>query len=204
MSKSRLKEFLSDIHEPLVIHYRVNAGYIPPDHWVQDPEQGGGRIIGEVCHFVDFLTFLAGSLSKRVHARALANNGRYQTDNLTATIEFVNGSLGTITYVAGGDKAFSKERVEVFGGGTVAVLDNFRKLELWRNGQRKVVRSILAQDKGHCQEWTAFANNIKSGQQAKTGFDEIIQVANSTFSIASALRLGEPVPVTYHNPTANK
>jgi len=200
----KLKEFLANVHEPLDMHYRVNAGYVPPDHWVHDPEQGGGRIIGEVCHFVDFLTFLAGSLPEKVYAKSLPNNGQYSNDNITAIIEFVNGSLGTITYVAGGDKAFSKERVEVFGGGTVAVLDNFQKLELWRNGQKKVVRSIVAQDKGHCEEWTAFENNIKSGQQGRTGFDEIVQVANSTFSVARALCLGEPVPVTYHNLTANK
>jgi predicted dehydrogenase len=145
----QLKTFLADVHEPLIMHYRVNAGYIPLDHWMQNPEQGGGRIIGEVCHFVDFLTFLAGALPTRVHARALPNDGRYRDDNVIITLEFADGSLGTITYVANGDKSFPKERVEVFGGGCVAVLDDFRRLELVRHGRRKVVKSRLRQDKGH-------------------------------------------------------
>ena len=113
------------------------------DHWVHDPEQGGGRIIGEVCHFVDFLTFLAGSLPEKVYAKSLPNNGQYSNDNLTVTIEFANGSLGTITYVANGDKSFSKEHVEVFGGGAAAVLENFRRLEMKQNGRSQVVKSWL-------------------------------------------------------------
>jgi predicted dehydrogenase len=145
----QLKSFLANVHGPLVMHYRVNAGYIPSDHWVQDPEQGGGRIIGEVCHFVDFLTFLTGTLPKRVDARALPGDGRYRDDNVIITLEFADGSLGTITYVASGDAAFPKERVEIFGGGTIAVLDDFRRLELVQRGRKKVHRSRLRQDKGH-------------------------------------------------------
>ena len=77
----RMKEFLA-IHEPLALHYRVNAGVLPPDHWINDPEHGGGRIVGEVCHFVDLLSFLAGALPIEVYARALANNGLYSDDNV--------------------------------------------------------------------------------------------------------------------------
>jgi predicted dehydrogenase len=151
-----LKAFFQDVQEPLLIHYRVNAGYLPPDHWVHDPQQGGGRILGEVCHFVDFLIFLTGSLPTQVYARALPNNGRYRDDNVAATLEFADQSLGIITYVANGDTALPKERVEVFGGGQAAVLDNFRRLELIKAGRRRVKRSWLQQDRGFRGEWEAF------------------------------------------------
>jgi len=191
----KLKEFLSHIHEPLVMHYRINAGYVPSDHWVHDPEQGGGRIIGEVCHFVDFLTFLAGSLPIKVYSKALSNNGRYRNDNLTATVEFSNGSLGTITYVANGDKAFHKEQVEVFGGGVAAVLEDFRRLEMTQNGRRQAVKSWLKQDKGHYGEWEAFVNALKDSSAWPIPFREIIATSLTSFSIIHSLSSLSPVKV---------
>lgn len=188
-----LREFLGHLTGPLVMHYRVNAGYIPLDHWVHDLGQGGGRIIGEVCHFVDFLTFLARALPRRVFARALPNEGRYEDDNVVATLEFANGSLGTITYVAGGDRAFPKERVEVFGGGSTAVLDNFRSLELFRDGRRTKMRSRLGQDKGHRSEWEAFVDAIKSGGQPPIPREEIFSTASATMGIVAATRKGTVV-----------
>jgi len=89
----QLKQFLSDIHEPLAIHYRVNAGYIPADHWVNDLEQGGGRILGEVCHFVDFLCFLAAACPIEMQAQPVGNAGQYSADNLVASLKFANGTL---------------------------------------------------------------------------------------------------------------
>ncbi len=116
--------------EPLAIHYRVNAGFLAADHWLNDPQQGGGRILGEVCHFADFLCFLTNSSPVEVETRSLRNPGRYSNDNIVCSLRFANGSQGTISYLANGDKSFSKERIEVFGGGTVAVLEDFRRLEL--------------------------------------------------------------------------
>jgi predicted dehydrogenase len=118
----RLKGFLNGRQEPLVAHYRVNAGYLPPAHWLNDPEQGGGRIIGEGCHFVDFLAFLVGEPPISVTAQGLPDGGRYCEDNVVLTFGFPDGSLGTITYLANGDKSFPKERVEVFAAGRVGVL----------------------------------------------------------------------------------
>src|SRR5215472_8163015 len=137
------------------MHYRVNAGSIPRDHWLNDPDQGGGRILGEVCHFVDFLSFLAGAQPVEVHAQGVVNGGRYSGDNVVAWLEFANGSRGTITYLANGDRAFSKERVEAFGGGVAAALDDFRSLELVHHGRRQTSRSWWRQDKGHRGEWEA-------------------------------------------------
>lgn len=182
----RMKEFFSSVDEPLMMSYRVNAGYIPLDHWVHDPEIGGGRIIGEVCHFIDFLTFLSGSLPARVHANGLRNDRRYRNDNLTATIEFENGSIGNIIYVANGDKSFPKERIEVFGGGAVAALDNYRKLEMTSHGKRKVIKSLIQQDKGYQGEWEAFVRALDRNI-APIPFEQAVSSTLTTLCIIRSL-----------------
>lgn len=191
----QLKAFLGNVHEPFVMHYRVNAGYLPSSHWVQDPEQGGGRIVGEVCHFIDFLTFLTGTLPTKVHARSLPNDGRYQDDNVVITLEFKNRSLCTLTYVANGDMAFPKERIEIFGGGTVAVLDDFRRLEMVHRGRKKMYRSRLRQDKGHQEECNAFIAAVKKGGPPPIPFEELVATALTTFYIVDSLRSGEQIKV---------
>ena len=127
-----LAKFLAKRSEPLHAHYRINAGYLPLNHWTQDPAQGGGRMIGEGCHFVDFLTFLAEAAPVSVSALALPDAGKYREDNLSMTFTFPDGSIGVVDYLANGDKSFPKERLEVFCGGDVAVLDDFRTLETVR------------------------------------------------------------------------
>ncbi len=191
----RMKAFLRDVREPLVLHYRVNAGFLPADHWLNDPQQGGGRIVGEVCHFVDLLSFLAGSALVEVEARALANSRQYSNDNLVCSLRFLNGSLGTITYVANGDKSFSKERIEVFGGGAVAVLEDFRRLELVRGGKKHVFRSLWRQDKGHRGEWNAFLAAITNGSESPIPFSEIVATMQGTFALEQSRCLGRPVAV---------
>jgi predicted dehydrogenase/threonine dehydrogenase-like Zn-dependent dehydrogenase len=191
----KMKAFLQEIDEPLALHYRVNAGYIPPDHWLNDPEQGGGRIRGEICHFVDFLTFLAAAPVVEVQTRSLANLGQYSGDNVVISLQFANGSQGTISYFANGDKSYSKERVEVFGGGGVAVLEDFRRLELVRHGRKQVFRSRLRQDKGHRAEWQAFAAAIRTGGEAPIPFSEIVGAALATLRAVGSLSSGLPVLV---------
>jgi predicted dehydrogenase/threonine dehydrogenase-like Zn-dependent dehydrogenase len=191
----RTKCFLDEIHEPLALHYRVNAGAIARDHWVQDSEQGGGRILGEVCHFVDFLAFLAGAPPIEVQTRAIANSGQYSDDNVVIALQFANGSQGTISYLANGDRSFPKERLEVFGGGAVAVLDDFRRLELVRHGRKQIFRSHLHQDKGHRGEWQAFAKAIQSESQAPISFEDIVSSTLSTLRIADSRSRGESVAV---------
>ncbi len=130
-----MKTFFSKGTEPLIAHYRVNAGYLPASHWLHDPIQGGGRIIGEACHFIDYLTFLVGDVPSSVAAFGLPDAGKYQEDNLHLVLSFPDGSLATIDYLANGDKSIPKERLEVFSGGQVAILDDFRTLELVENGK---------------------------------------------------------------------
>lgn len=189
----RLRNFLRDVHEPLAIHYRVNAGLLPAGHWLNDPQQGGGRIIGEVCHFVDFLSFLTGSRAVRVETRSLPNPGQYSNDNAECSLQFGEGSLGTISYLANGDQSYSKERIEVFGGGSVAVLEDFRRLELIRHGTKRTFRSLLRQDKGHRAEWKAFAEAIQNGSACPIPFEEIGNTMLATFALEKSRCLGQAI-----------
>jgi len=190
----QLRQFLSAIHEPLAIHYRVNAGYIPADHWVNDPEQGGGRILGEVCHFVDFLCFLAGACPIEVQAQTVGNPGQYSMDNVVASLKFANGTLGTISYLASGDKSTSKERVEVFGGGSVAILEDFRRLELVRNGRKQITRARWGQDKGHKAEMQAFVDALL-GKTPPIPFEQVVGSTLATLRLQSSCQTGQALTV---------
>ena len=190
----RLAGFLVGRSEPLHAAYRVNAGYLPPEHWTQDPAQGG-RIVGEACHFVDFLAFLAGAPPLDVVAHGLPDGGRYREDNVQLTFTFPDGSVGTVVYLANGDKAFSKERVEVFCGGRVGVLDDFRTLTLVRNGRRQVERGRLRQDKGHRGIWEAFAAAVAAGGPPPIPPEQVFGVTRATFAAVRSLRIGAKVEV---------
>lgn len=191
----KMKSYLSQISEPLALHYRINAGYLSPDHWVNDREQGGGRILGEVCHFIDLLMFLAASPIVEVEGRPVGGSARYSGDNVLISLRFGNGSEGTISYLANGDRTFSKERIEVFGGGRTAVLEDFRRLELMHDGHKEIVRSRFRQDKGHRAEWAAFAQLVQQQKEAPIRFEEIICSTLATLSIEHSLASGKRIPI---------
>ncbi|MFZ3266485.1 MAG: bi-domain-containing oxidoreductase [Terriglobales bacterium] len=191
----QMKNFLSDIHEPLSMHYRVNAGFLPAGHWVNDPDQGGGRILGEVCHFVDFLCFLAGASPIEVQAQSVSNRGQYSMDNIVANLKFSGGTLGTITYMANGDKSSSKERLEVFGGGSVAILEDFRRLELVRHGRKQISRARWAQDKGHKAEIRAFVDALQGKTPPPIPFEQIVGSTLTTLRLQNACQTGQPLEV---------
>jgi len=182
---------LKDHTEPMHIHYRVNAGLIPLNHWTQDPEIGGGRIIGEGCHFIDFITFLIGESPISVTVHALPDNGKYHEDNVSMTFTFPDGSIGVVDYLANGDKSFPKERVEVFCGGQISVLDDFVSLETVRDGRK--TRAKGAQDKGHVAEWKAFAKSIREGGEPPIPYDQLFGVTSSTFAAVESIRKSKPV-----------
>jgi predicted dehydrogenase/threonine dehydrogenase-like Zn-dependent dehydrogenase len=190
---ARMKSFLSTISEPLALHYRINAGYLPPDHWANDREQGGGRILGEVCHFVDLLAFLAASAIAEVSGRAIGNSARYSGDNVVFSMRFANGSEGTISYLANGDRSFSKERIEVFGGGSTAVLEDFRRLELVRGGRKETIHSRWRQDKGHRAEWSAFSQHVQRGGEPPIRFEDIVCSTLATLRIQESVATGKPL-----------
>lgn len=187
---AKLKEFVLSLQAPLVMNYRVNAGAIPSDHWVLDPQRGGGRILSEACHFLDFFIFLSASLPVRLQARSLSD-----ADNVVVQVQFADGSLGNLVYVTNGDKSFSKERLEVFGGESAAVLEDFRYLNMTRNGRRKVLRSRFRQNKGHRGEWEAYVNAIKTGSPSPIAFVELVAGMLATLRISESLRSDQAVEI---------
>lgn len=190
-----LAAFLRPRNDPLYIQYRVNAGYLPSNHWLHDPSQGGGRIIGEGCHFIDFLTFLVGQLPVSVSAVALPDKDKYRQDNVQLTLRYPDGSIGTMTYLSSGNRNVSKERVEAFTSGRVAILDDFRSLELATENSRKITRSRLRQDKGHLKAWETFIVELKQGGKPPIPYPELISTSRVGFAALEALRTGNEITV---------
>lgn len=193
---AEVKRFYENRQDPLVVNYRVNAGFVPRDHWTQNPEEGGGRIIGEVCHFVDLMQFLLSSRPIRVYAQAISCDGRalVKNDHTNITLMFDDGSIGTISYAAGGDSSFPKERVEVFGEKSVAVIEDFKKAMLVRDGKTKRVRKF-SQDKGHRDEFAAFFGAVEHGGDSPLPFQEALSATQTTFAILDSINKGQPVDV---------
>lgn len=193
---AELKQHLRDLPEPMVLNCRVNGGFIPPNHWVQDPEVGGGRLVAEGCHFIDLLIFLAGSAPRRVTTLSIPNSGRYSNDNLVVTIEFASGSMGSLTYVANGDKSFGKEFVEVFGGGLSARMDDYRHLVIRQVNKRVTRVARLRQDKGHRAEWEQFVTHLTGEGPVPIPFEEILMSTRAVLGAQRSLELGESVEVS--------
>jgi polar amino acid transport system substrate-binding protein len=181
-------------HGPMAIVYRVNAGSISKDSWYQDPEFGGGRIVGEVCHFVDMLSFLTGSLVVSVYAVAL-NEPSNLNDTLNVTLKFQNGSIGTISYLANGDKSLAKERIEIFSHGASAVIKDFKELKIYSKGKKKK-KKLISQDKGQREELKRFITAILSGTNEPISFEEIYNTSLVTFKIIESIRTGNCIKIT--------
>jgi predicted dehydrogenase/threonine dehydrogenase-like Zn-dependent dehydrogenase len=185
---AKMKTLLASVKEPKTFLLTMNAGAIPSNHWTQDYAVGGGRIIGEACHFVDLMRFLAGSKIVSVQARRMGDSPGIEVveDRASITLGFEDGSFGTIIYTANGASSFPKERVEVFTAGRVLQLDNFRKLKGYGwPGFAKL--NLWKQDKGQHQCALNFIDSIKTGQPA-IPVDEIFEVARVTIEIAELLR----------------
>jgi predicted dehydrogenase/threonine dehydrogenase-like Zn-dependent dehydrogenase len=185
----RARELLSTVNEPKSLIMTVNAGMIPPDHWSQDSEMGGGRIVGEACHFIDLLRHLAGAPIVRHHAVAIGLHSGVpvRDDKAMILLEFADGSTGAIHYLANGHKSFPKERLEVFCAERILQLDNYRKLQGWgwpgfsRLGGWK-------QDKGQRACAAAFVAAVREGAPSPISREEIMEVSRVTIEIAGTLR----------------
>lgn len=190
-----IAHFLQPNDVPLTAAYRVSAGRIDPTNWVHDLDQGGGRAIGEACHFVDTLRFLVGKPVTQVHAIGYGEPGlpTQARDNVVVSLSFVDGSAATIIYSAAGSNQVSKERLEVFRGSRTAILDDFKSAELFSSNSKKVIGS-KSQDKGHRSEVTSFLGAITSGSPA-ISLEEIANVSRATLAIVQSLATGEPVTV---------
>ena len=171
---SELKRNL-DENQPSSFIYLCNAGFISKEHWTQDPNIGGGRLIGEACHFIDLIRFLASSPIVSLTKNFLSNNSNNDTFSLNLT--FKNGSVGTIHYFSNGSKSFPKERLEVFNNGKIMTIENFKKLNFWGFNNKKNKR-LFKQDKGQIYCVEKFLQAIKKGQQSPIPINEIFEVQN--------------------------
>jgi predicted dehydrogenase/threonine dehydrogenase-like Zn-dependent dehydrogenase len=179
--------------EPLVMHYRVHAGFMPSTHWMQQPDQGG-RFIGEGGHFVDVMQFLCGALPTSVHAVAPTDSARrYNRDNVLVSITFADGSAGTIHYLANGAPAVEKEYLEAFGDQKTARMWNFKKLEC-AAGRKKSSTSFNG-DKGHAAEMKALLDNFASGSGAPVSLESLAATSRVTFAVMESLRTGALVQI---------
>jgi predicted dehydrogenase/threonine dehydrogenase-like Zn-dependent dehydrogenase len=184
-----LRELFSTSAAPLAMTYRVNAGAVAAGDWVNDPQTGGGRVIGECGHFVDFLSFISGSQPASVSASAVNVNGARTSDVLSFTLQFANGSIGTVHYFANGNPSIAKEYVEVFGHGIAAQLDNFRTLKV--AGAKPAGRTrYLGQVKGFAEEARAVVEALRAGKPAPIPFEDLCLTSKVTFDVERAIASG--------------
>ena len=165
----------------------INAGVIPPDHWTQDPERGGGRIIGEGCHFIDLLSYLAGSPVRTVSAFMVGEGPAVRGDKTSIILGFTDGSIGTVNYFANGPKSYPKEMLEVFSDGRVLKMENFR---ITRGYGFKEFRTFKTrrQDKGHRAEFAAFIDQVEKGGSPLIPFEDLINATRASFAAVRSAR----------------
>jgi predicted dehydrogenase len=173
----------------MAMTFRINAGHIPQDSWIQDKEIGGGRIIGEICHFVDYLTFINGSLPITVYASAMVQTSNLN-DVLNISLTYKNGSIGNISYFANGSKSLPKERLEIYSHGTTAVLNDFKDVSIYGSGKPRT-KKLMVQDKGqkHCVR--QFIETIQNGKASPIPIEEIFSSAETCFGIIESLRTNQ-------------
>jgi polar amino acid transport system substrate-binding protein len=189
------REHVAAAGAPISAVYRVSAGNLPPQHWLHDLAEGGGRIVGEGCHFFDSLSFVTGAEVVRVSASgfAVADLPVQARDNVVITADMADGSVGTIAYVASGSPGVAKERLELFAGARTAILDDFRELELY-DGDKHVRDRLKSQDKGHGTEVARFLSAVREGVQP-IELASLANVHRACFAAVESLRSGAPVAV---------
>lgn len=188
-----VRNYFKDIRDPKQILIRVNAGPIPSDHWIQDPEVGGGRLIGEGCHFVDLAVALTGKKIEKVSATAIPkpNCSPALWDDFTISLRMEDGSIASIVYSSIGDQGVDKEYIEVFSGGKSAIIRDFLSLELW-SGRKRKIEKWSRQDKGQKQEIDAWINGLKKGI-SPIPFDQIVNVHQVCFAAVESIRTGQTI-----------
>jgi len=188
------REEFENLNEPKVISIRVNAGSMEKDHWINDPIKGGGRIVGEICHFIDLMQYLADSEPESVYSSGITDqNIKFANqDNIGIIINFKNGSIGNLVYCSTGDKSLPKERIEIHGGQKVVVVDNFSSVTVHKNNKSLKHKNV---DKGHKNEIFAFLDLINNGGPMPQDLKSLIQTSKTTFRILDSLSTGLPQKV---------
>jgi predicted dehydrogenase len=193
----KIRQFFAGRREPMMIHVRVNAGFMPHDNWIHAQ---GGRIVGEFCHFVDWARSVIGFPIQSVSASGLPNDTKFATDNVAVTLKFADGSVANLLYLANGDRSIPKEFFEVFCQGAIARLDDFRTLELARNGKIQKFKSL--QDKGHRGELQLTIEAVRDGKPSPISFEELVEVTEATFLVDQAIATGEVIQLKQSAPSA--
>lgn len=189
----QMKKALGSGNTPMNIIATMNAGMIPANVWVHDMEVGGGRIIGEACHFIDLISYLAGSKVKSVCMSSMGINPEENTDNATILLKYENGTNGVINYFANGSKAYSKERVEVYHQERTMIMDNWRKLKGF--GFKSFSSASSSQDKGHQNQFNLLIDSIQKGGNAIIPMDDIVNTTKASFAAIESLKIGAWVSV---------
>lgn len=188
----KIKELLAGRSGPLCMTMTVNAGEIPANHWTQDPERGGGRIIGEGCHFIDLLAYLADSPVKTVSALMVGEGSSVRTDKTAIVLEFADGSIGTANYFSNGSKKYPKEMLEIFSDGRVLRMENFRQtLGFGFKGFKKF--KTHRQDKGHNAEIAAFIHKVTVGGDPLIPFTDLANITRASFAAMESARLRQTI-----------
>ena len=185
----KMKKALGNTINPINIIATMNAGFVPKDVWLHDMEIGGGRIIGEACHYIDLCTYLTDSKVVSVCMNAMGINPQENTDNASILLKYENGSNAVINYFANGSKSYSKERVEVFSQERTLIMDNWRSLKAY--GFKGFSSSKSGQDKGHFNQFKALLNQQKNGGNSIIAFDEIVNTTRASFAAVESLKEGK-------------
>jgi predicted dehydrogenase len=190
---SRLvRERFAAVQGPINVVCRVNAGRLPHGSWVAHVDEGGGRILGEVCHFVDLCSFLAGSPIVQVSAM----RSSWDVDDIVVTLRMANGGVATVAYLVHGDPAAPKERIEIFGGGAIGIIDDFRRATLSVGGRTtRLGGRFSGQDKGHVAEIQAFVTAQALGAHSPVSIASAVNATRATFAILDSLETANAVHV---------
>jgi predicted dehydrogenase len=189
----KAKQLISGGGTPINMIATMNAGSIPPEIWIHDMKIGGGRIIGEACHFIDLMIYLTGSTVSEVIMSALGQNPAENTDNAIITLKFSDGSQGVINYFANGSKAYAKERIEIYSQDRTLVIDNFRKMNGFGFKNFSSMSSKL--DKGHKAQFLKLIKQVKEGTEPMIPFHELVNTTKAGFAAISSLKSGNWIKI---------
>ena len=189
----KLRDYFSG--SKIVMNYRINAGFISKEKWQQSHEEGGGRIVGEICHFVDLLQFVCRSKPISVRTSVIdENSSDYDPDNLIVLVDFLNGSSASIIYTSSGTNKYSKERIEVFGNKKVGIIDSWQSLKIIGEGIKIKDKSLLSSEKGFKEEMQILLKGINNGF-SPIPFEEIISATRTTFAIQKSIKYGTKIEI---------
>lgn len=193
----KLKERFAKHAQPISVLYRMNAGFRPAKHWLHDQEVGGGLILGEAVHFIDYMQYVVGAPPVKVFAQSLHSPSRdiIDADSVMINVQYADGSTGVMSYLSNGDKSFGRERIEVFGDNTIAVLEDWRSLVISKDGKKEATNHVITQDKGFNPEVAAFINAVTQGKPLDADFADAVAGMRVAFAALESLRTGHVVDV---------